>query len=79
MLKEGGRLRVYENRVLKRMFGPKKYEVTGGWRKLHNDDVFHFRNHYIQTKKDKMGRTRSMHWRKPHNHFWQENIREGCP
>jgi hypothetical protein len=33
---KGDRLRVFENRVL-RVFGPKRYEVTGGWRKLHND------------------------------------------
>jgi hypothetical protein len=33
------RLRVFENRVLRRIFGPKRDEVTGGWRKLHNDQV----------------------------------------
>jgi hypothetical protein len=31
-------LRVSENRVLKRMFGPKKEEVAGSWRKLHNEE-----------------------------------------
>jgi hypothetical protein len=31
---------VFENRVLKRIFGPKRDEVTGEWRKLHNE-VFH--------------------------------------
>jgi hypothetical protein len=30
------RLRVFESRVLRRMFGPKRDEVTGEWRKLHN-------------------------------------------
>jgi hypothetical protein len=30
------RLRVFENRVLTRIFGPKRDEVTGEWRKLHN-------------------------------------------
>jgi hypothetical protein len=30
------RLRVFENRVLRRVFGPKRYDVTGEWRKLHN-------------------------------------------
>jgi hypothetical protein len=29
-------LRGYENRVLRRIFGPKRKEVAGGWRKLHN-------------------------------------------
>jgi hypothetical protein len=32
------RLRVFENRVLRRTFGPKRDEVTGGWRKLHNKE-----------------------------------------
>ena len=36
-LREERRLRVFENRVLRREFGPKRDEVTGEWRKLHND------------------------------------------
>jgi hypothetical protein len=38
-LKEEHRLRVSENRVLRRIFGPKRNEVTGGWRKLHNEEI----------------------------------------
>jgi hypothetical protein len=30
---------VFENRVLRRIFGPKRDEVTGGWKKLHNEDL----------------------------------------
>jgi hypothetical protein len=30
---------VFENRVLKRIFGPKRDEITGGWRKLHNEEL----------------------------------------
>jgi hypothetical protein len=30
---------VFENRLLRRIFGPKRDEVTGGWRKLHNEEV----------------------------------------
>jgi hypothetical protein len=33
---EEHRLRVFENRVLRRIFGPKRDKVTGDWRKLHN-------------------------------------------
>jgi hypothetical protein len=33
------RLRVFENRVIRRIFGPKRDEVTGGWRKLHNEEL----------------------------------------
>jgi len=36
-LKEERRLKVSENRVLRRIFGPKRDEVTGEWRKLHNE------------------------------------------
>jgi hypothetical protein len=35
-LREEQRLRVFKNRVLRRIFGPKRDEVTGDWRKLHN-------------------------------------------
>ena len=35
------RLRVFENRVLRRIFGPKRDEVTGEWRKLHNEELNH--------------------------------------
>jgi len=38
-LREECRLRVSENRVLRRVFGPKRDEVTGEWRKLHNEEL----------------------------------------
>jgi hypothetical protein len=38
-LKEEHRLRVFENRVLRRIFESKRYEVTGRWRKLHNEEL----------------------------------------
>jgi hypothetical protein len=36
------RLRVFENRVLKKVFGSKKDELTGEWRRLHNEEL-----HYV--------------------------------
>jgi hypothetical protein len=39
MLKEEHRLRVFENRVVRRISGPKRDEVTGEWRKLHNGEL----------------------------------------
>jgi len=36
-LREEHRLRVFENRVLRRIFGPERDEVAGGWRRLHNE------------------------------------------
>jgi hypothetical protein len=38
-LREERRLRVFENRVLRRIFGPRRDEVMGGWRKLHNEEL----------------------------------------
>jgi len=38
-LREGHRLRVSENRVLRRIFGPKRDEVTGEWREAHNEEL----------------------------------------
>jgi hypothetical protein len=38
-LREEHRLRVFKNKVLRRIFGPKRDEVTGGWRKLHNEAI----------------------------------------
>jgi len=38
-LREERRLRVFQNRVLRRLFGPKRDEVTGEWRKLNNEEL----------------------------------------
>jgi hypothetical protein len=42
MLLEEHRLRVFEKRVLRRMFRPKREEVAGGWRRLHNERLYNF-------------------------------------
>jgi hypothetical protein len=41
-LREEHKLRVFENRVLRRIFGPKRDGVTGGGRKLHNEELRDF-------------------------------------
>ena len=38
-LREERRLRVFENRMLRRIFGSKRDEITGEWRKLHNEEL----------------------------------------
>jgi len=38
-LRDERRLRVFENRALRRIFGHKREEVTGEWRKLHNEEL----------------------------------------
>jgi hypothetical protein len=48
---------VFENRVLRRIFGPKRDEVTGGWRKLHNEELH---NLYSSTSIIRMIKSRRM-------------------
>jgi len=38
-LREGRKLRVFENMVLRRIFGPRRDEVTGDWSRLHNEEL----------------------------------------
>jgi hypothetical protein len=38
-LREERRLKIFENRVLRRIFGPMRVAVTGEWRKLHNEEL----------------------------------------
>jgi hypothetical protein len=38
-VREEHKLRVFENRLLRRIFGPKRDGVTGGWRELHNEEL----------------------------------------
>jgi hypothetical protein len=39
-LREEHKLRMFENMALRRIFGPKRDEVTGEWRKLHNEELY---------------------------------------
>jgi hypothetical protein len=50
---------VFENRVLRRIFGPKRDEVTGEWRKLHNEE---FRNLYSSPDIIRQVKSRRMRW-----------------
>jgi hypothetical protein len=52
---------VFENVVLRRIFGPNRDEVTGGWRKLHNEELHNLYSspsviRMNQVKEDEMGR-----------------------
>jgi hypothetical protein len=59
ILREEQRLGVFENRVLKRIFGPKRDEVTGEWRKLHNEKLH---NLYSSPSIIRMIKARMMRW-----------------
>jgi hypothetical protein len=59
VLREEHRLRVFENRVLRRIFRTKRDEVTGGWRKLHNEELH---GSYSSPSFIKMIRSRRMRW-----------------
>jgi hypothetical protein len=56
---EEQRLRVFENRVLRRIFGPKRDEVTGDWRKLYNDELH---NLYFSPNIIRMNKSSRMRW-----------------
>jgi hypothetical protein len=50
---------VFENRVLRRIFGPKRDEVAGGWKKLHNEELH---NLYSSPSIIRMIKSRRMRW-----------------
>jgi hypothetical protein len=58
-LRQESRLRVFENRVLRRIFGPKRDEVTGDWRKLHNEE---FIDLYSSPNIIRVIKSRRMRW-----------------
>jgi hypothetical protein len=50
---------VFENRVLRRIFGPRRDEVTGGWRKLHNEELH---NLFSSPSINRIIKCRRMRW-----------------
>jgi hypothetical protein len=59
ILREEHRLRVFENRVVRRVFGPKTDEVMGEWRKLHNEELH---NLYSSPDIIRQVKSRRMRW-----------------
>jgi hypothetical protein len=58
----GIRVRAFENMVLRRIFGPERDEVTGEWRKLHNEE---HNDQYCSHNIIRVIKSRSMRWAGP--------------
>jgi hypothetical protein len=82
-IREEHRLRVFENRVLRRIFGAKRDEVIGGWRKLHHEQLQYL---YCSPSIIRIIKSRGMRWaghvvarmgrRGMHIGFWWESQME---
>jgi hypothetical protein len=83
LLREEHRLRVSENRVLRRIFSPKRDEVTGGWRKLHNEELhdLHSSPSIVRVIKARRmrwaGHVARMERREVHTTFWFGGLKGG--
>jgi hypothetical protein len=71
-LREERRLRVFENRVLRTVFGPKRDGVTGEWRKIHNEEL---NDLYSLPSIVRVVKSRRMRWA---GHVERMGRREGC-
>jgi len=58
-VREENRLRVFENRVLKEIFGHKIHEVAGEWRRLHNEELY---DRYSATNIIRVIKSRGIRW-----------------
>jgi hypothetical protein len=72
ILREEHRLRVFENRVLRRIFGPRRDEVTGEWRKLHNEELHDL---YSSPSIIRIMKSRRMRWAGHVARMWGEEER----
>jgi len=80
-LREECRLRVFENRVLRCIFGPKRDEATGEWRKLHNAELndLYFSPNIVRVIKSRMrwaGHVARMGEGEVYTEFWWGSLRE---
>ena len=81
-LREGRRLWVFQNKVLRRIFGPKRDEVAGEWRKLHSkelNDLYSLPNIVWVIKSRRMrweGHVARMGRGAVYTGFWWRNLRE---
>jgi hypothetical protein len=74
-LREECRLRVFENKVLRRIFGPKRDEVTEEWRRLHNKELYALYSSPDIIRVIKLRRLRKTG--ELHRGYWWGDLREG--
>jgi hypothetical protein len=72
---EKRRLMVFENRVLRRVFGGKRDEVTGEWRKLHNEEL---NDLYSLPNIVRAVKSRRMRWAGHVSHMGRREVCTGC-
>jgi hypothetical protein len=80
-LREEHRLRVFEKRVLRKIFGPKRDEVIGGWRKLHNEEFHNLHSsrsiiRIIKSRRRWAGHVARMGRIGMHTGFWWKSRKE---
>jgi hypothetical protein len=68
-LREGHRVRIFENRVLRRIFGSKMDDVTGSWRKLDNEELHIL---YFSSSRIRMMKSRKMRWPERVARIWEK-------
>jgi hypothetical protein len=66
---------VFENRVLWRIFGPKRDEVTGCWRKLHNEDLCRIMGEMRNAERIVVGKPEGKRPLGRPRHKWEDNIK----
>jgi hypothetical protein len=74
-LREEHRLRVFENRVVRKIFGPKRDEVAGKWRKLHNEQLHDL---YFSPSIIRIIKERRMRWAGNVARMGRRGTRIGC-
>jgi reverse gyrase len=81
-MKEGYRLKAFEKRVLRRIFRQKRDKVTGGWRKLHNEELHNLYSSpsiitmMLSRGVGLAGHVASMGRRRMHRGYWWESQKE---
>ena len=83
-VREEHRLREFENRFLRRIFGPKRNQVTGGWRGLHNQELYAlyyspdiFR--VIKSRSVRLAGRIAQGRSEVHIRVWWENLKKNTP